>query len=204
MTRATEALSPDPTSAMSDQRVDYDQIAPTYNRRYAANNLGQVAEALLALTEKVSAERVLEVGCGTGRWLADLTDEPRQLWGLDASIGMLRQARWRPVRLDLVQGRAAQTAFRDAAFDLVFCVNAIHHFDDPVAFVHEAHRLLRPGGKFLCIDYLVSVLGFQRHGFHCFLALTREEWVEMLLDRRFANIQMHEMGDFLVVEAQKP
>jgi hypothetical protein len=50
----------------------------------------------------------------------------------------------------------------------------------------------------------VSVLGFQRHGFHCFLALTREEWVEMLLERRFVNIRMHEMDDFVLIEAQKP
>ncbi len=131
---------------MSDKRIDYDQIAPTYNQRYATNSLGQVADALLALAAEISAQRVLEVGCGTARWLADLTKERRQLWGLDASIGMLRQARQRPIRLVLVQGQALQTAYRDAAFDLVFCVNAIHHFADPQAFVQEAHRLLRPGG----------------------------------------------------------
>ena len=151
MTQAKASPSPSPTQAMSDRRVDYDQIAPSYNRRYAANSLAQVTDTLLALTQEVVAERILEVGCGTGRWLADLTNEHRQLWGLDASVGMLRQARQRPIRLDLVRGTASRIAFPDAAFDLVFCVNAIHHFDDPAAFVSEAHRLLRPGGALAVI-----------------------------------------------------
>src|SRR5437660_25768 len=34
----------------------------------------------------------------------------------------------------------------DAGFDLIFCVNAFHHFPQPRVFICEARRLLRPGG----------------------------------------------------------
>jgi len=41
-------------------------------------------------------------------------------------------------------------------FDLVFCVNAFHHFDPPRVFVSEARRLLRPGGA-------LAIIGMDPH-----------------------------------------
>jgi len=131
---------------MSDKHVDYDQIAPVYDRRFAANRRDGTTAALCSLARELDAERVLEVGCGTGRWLADLYPVADQLYGLDLSIGMLNQARKRAERYHLVRGPASRLPFPDVVFDLVYCVNAIHHFDHPRAFISEARRLLRPGG----------------------------------------------------------
>lgn len=138
---------------MPEPRVDYDRIAPGYNRRFAANDTRGVAVALRSLVRELAGERarnreplsILEVGCGTGHWLAGLEGGHR-LRGLDLSAGMLSQARQRPIRLDLVRGRAGRLPFAGGTFDLVYCVNAIHHFDDRPAFVAEARRLLRTGG----------------------------------------------------------
>jgi ubiquinone/menaquinone biosynthesis C-methylase UbiE len=43
----------------------------------------------------------------------------------------------------------------DASFDLVTCRIAPHHFDDVAAFVHEAARVLKPGGMLLVQDHLM-------------------------------------------------
>jgi ubiquinone/menaquinone biosynthesis C-methylase UbiE len=142
---------------MSNKRVNYDQIASTYNQRYTINKEPGIAAALQALARDMGAERVLEVGCGTGRWLADLQPVTPQLYGLDFSYGMLRQACQQEIRPYLVQGTASRLSFPDAVFDLVYCVNAIHHFDDPRVFVSEARRLLRPGGALV-------VIGMDPHG----------------------------------------
>jgi ubiquinone/menaquinone biosynthesis C-methylase UbiE len=131
---------------MAGRRVPYDQIAATYNQRFVANRREGTAVALLDLAQSLGAKRILEVGCGTGRWLADLHSLTPHVYGLDLSAEMLRQARKRPDPLLLVQGQAENLAFSDAVFDFVYCVNAIHHFDDPRLFVSEARRLLRPGG----------------------------------------------------------
>jgi ubiquinone/menaquinone biosynthesis C-methylase UbiE len=138
---------------MAEQRVDYDRIASGYNRRFEANGTPGVAVALQSLARTLAGEHegdsralsVLEVGCGTGHWLAGLEGGHR-LWGLDLSAGMLHQARQRPVALHLVRGRAGRLPFATGSFDLVYCVNALHHFEDRAGFVVEARRLLRAGG----------------------------------------------------------
>ena len=131
--------------------VDYNRIAPTYDRRYAANRLDAVEQALLRLIRECGAQRVLEVGCGTGRWIESLESITRDIYGVDLSTGMLRQASSQSARLYLTCGRGGRLPFRDQSFDLVFCVNALHHFDQPQSFISEARRLLRPGGTLAII-----------------------------------------------------
>jgi SAM-dependent methyltransferase len=141
---------------MADARVNYDQIAPTYNQRYTVSQFEGIAAALCSLTQDVRAERVLEVGCGTGRWLAELHPVARQVYGMDLSLGMLQQAQQRPESLSLICGHASHLPFLNAVFDLIFCVNAFHHFSQPRAFISEAQRLLRPGGA-------LAVMGMDPH-----------------------------------------
>jgi SAM-dependent methyltransferase len=50
-----------------------------------------------------------------------------------------------------VQGKASQLGFKTNTFDLIFCVNALHHFDDPENFIRQARHLLRPEGKLAII-----------------------------------------------------
>jgi SAM-dependent methyltransferase len=142
---------------MPGSPVNYDRIAPAYDQRYAINPLAGVAAALASLARERGAERLLEVGCGTGRWLAELGPGARRVYGLDRSPGMLRQARERNASFHLICGRAGRLPFTDAAFDLVFCVNALHHFDHPRDFISEARRVLRPGGA-------LAVVGMDPHG----------------------------------------
>lgn len=146
-------------STDSRTRVDYDRIAPRYDQRFTVSHMDQVAATLHALAQEVEAKRVLEVGCGTGRWLADLSPERRLLCGLDLSTGMLQQARKRNERFHLVRGKAREIPLLAGTFDMVTCVNAIHHFDDPQALVAEAYRLLRPSG-------ILAIVGSDPHDRH--------------------------------------
>jgi ubiquinone/menaquinone biosynthesis C-methylase UbiE len=150
------------SSATGRPAVDYDRIAPTYDERYGDNARTGTQVALQAVVrdraERLGrAPRVLESGCGTGKWLADLAEAGGEAYGLDASAGMLEQAWQRPARLRLVQGRAGQLPYAARSFDLVYAVNAIHHFGSPRGFISEARRLLRPVGK-------LAVVGMDPHG----------------------------------------
>ena len=147
---------------MTRRRVDYDQVAPEYDRRYAqARRYGRV-EALLRLASALNARRILEVGCGTGYWLAHLRAMGDELYGLDPSMRMLEQAQRREGHLRLIGGMAEHLPFPERAFDLLFCVQAIHHFAQAQRFIEQAHRVLDEGGA------LAIVGSDQRH--------RRDEW----------------------------
>jgi ubiquinone/menaquinone biosynthesis C-methylase UbiE len=132
-------------------RVDYNEISSTYDRRYIADRLMGVEAALVALIREHNVEYALEVGCGTGRWLQGLRTSKIKLSGLDPSTGMLKEAQNLNLPCDLICGRAEQLPFPDATFDLIFCVNALHHFEDPYAFTNQVTRVLRPGGLLVVV-----------------------------------------------------
>jgi len=137
-------------------RVNYDALAATYNRRFAIPNRSGILSALVGLIQVLQAERVLEVGCGTGHWLDALSRPDRRLYGLDFSAGMLAQAQQLGNVITLVQGRAEELPYPDGSFDLAYCVNAIHHFQGQGDFIRQARRVLSPGGA-------LAVLGMDPH-----------------------------------------
>lgn len=127
-------------------RVDYDQIAPTYEARYTFGLYDGVLEALRALVLLKKPDSVLEVGCGTGYWLAALRTVSPRIYGVDYSLEMLRKAGDRDPTIRLVRATAEVIPFHSGTFDLIFCINAIHHFERIEQFIAEARRLLRPSG----------------------------------------------------------
>ncbi len=135
------------------QRVDYDGVADVYDGRYRRNNYSGVEQALAAFIEETrpDGQRVLEVGCGSGHWLHWLRDSNVNVVGLDPSAGMLSAARSKVGSRHLIRGRAEAVPCASASCAGVFCVNALHHFEDPAAFVREAKRVLNAGGGLMTI-----------------------------------------------------
>jgi SAM-dependent methyltransferase len=131
---------------MEIKRIDYNRLSGFYDQRYRSGEPSGIAEAIGKLVSHPTALRVLEVGCGTGHWLARVTDNHIR-FGLDISAGMLEEARQRDRFLNLMRGAACILPFGRQAFDVVFCVHALHHFDDPFAFIKEARRILCTGGR---------------------------------------------------------
>ncbi len=142
---------------MTNQRVDYDRIASEYGQRFSSHSLEDRGKALLELAKKLRVDWILEVGCGTGHWLSAMHSAVQELYGLDPSMGMLNQVRERKMPIKLIRGYARQLPFENSFFDMVFCVNAIHHFEDPRAFVSEAFRVLRAGE-------VLAIIGNDPHG----------------------------------------
>ena len=138
-----------PPKSSDALKVDYDQIAGQYNRRYQANPLRGVERTLIQIGKRISAERILEVGCGNGYWLHSLAKHlPKSdFYGLDASFGMLEKANNAFQSIHLMQGKAGRLPLRQNQFDLIFCVNALHHFENAAGFIQQANQCLCQGGS---------------------------------------------------------
>lgn len=116
-----------------------------------------IAEFLRGRT--IRTQRLLDVACGTGRFLGFVKQNyPRlPVVGVDLSPAYLRQARrelgaWSWVELAL--GAAEALPFADASFDLVSCVYLFHELPRAVRerAAAEFERVLRPGGRLVLVD----------------------------------------------------
>lgn len=138
---------------MNNLILNYDQIANEYNQRYPNSQQWERGQALLNLAKQLHAQNILEVGNGTGYWLKLLNQVSTNTFGLDYSFGMLKQARKQPTTLQLTNGSAIQIPYKDNTFDLVYVVDAIHHFGDHKTFISETFRILKPGGALAVIGH---------------------------------------------------
>lgn len=100
--------------------------------------------------------QVLDVGCGTGRWLRRFLQRNIVPVGVDATQGMLQQAAANGVECQLVVGCAQNLPFGDGVFDLVSSVTVIQHIShmDQGDALKEMARVLRPGGHILLLELI--------------------------------------------------
>lgn len=96
--------------------------------------------------------RLLDLASGTGvvaRAAAEVTGDPSNIVGADASLGMLVSGR---VANPRVQTPAEQLPFASQSFDRVSIGFALRHFADLGVVFRECRRVLRPGGKLLILE----------------------------------------------------
>lgn len=141
---------------MKPSVTDYNRIASTYNQRYEVDRLDGISKVLSDLFNKYNFKNILEIGCGTGRWLAELTKQNNLCVGLDRSIRMIHEARKSETVIPFLVGDALKLPFKNSTFDFVYCVNAIHHFGNTSSFLNEAAKILRKNG-------IIAIIGFDPH-----------------------------------------
>jgi ubiquinone/menaquinone biosynthesis C-methylase UbiE len=141
---------------------EYSRLANSYDRKWLAYVEASTRETLARLNLK-NTDRILDVGCGTGALLYQLSRRVPQarLVGVDAVVAMLNVARPRlPATVELRQAWADELPYDDYSFDVVLSCSVLHYFPDPLAVLREMRRVLRANGQFVitdwCGDYLVS------------------------------------------------
>ena len=126
--------------------VDYGRIAAAYAEHRQIHP--EVFRSLIVDGALAPRSDVLEVGCGTGNYIAALVEATDcHGWGIDPDAAMLDIARQRTRRVAFAQASAEALGLPSRNFDLAFSVDVIHNVDDLDAAFQEAARVLRPGGK---------------------------------------------------------
>lgn len=122
----------------------------------------------VALLEIGRRHRVLDVACGRGKssFIVHCLFPEATVVGLDLLNNNVQVARTlfdQIDKLSYMSGDAMRLDFPDASFDRVMCLEAAFHFPDRAQFLHEVHRVLRPGGRLIVVDFAWNTDEDRRH-----------------------------------------
>jgi len=129
----------------------------------------------LEIANLSAGARVLDVGCGTGRWLRRYVELGLNPIGVDRTCAMLSIARTHGTRSLLAAGEAHRLPFADSHFDCVTDVTVVQHIPSALQAVAlgEMTRVLAPGGRLILMELI------RGEGAHIF-PQSPESWIEQV------------------------
>ncbi len=114
--------------------------------------------------------KILDVGCGRGYLSLELAREGHDVLGIDSDQEMIQQAK-KTMNTDPYKSERGPLNYQvqeftewkdpDYKFDLVIFSRVLHHITQPEKAPAKAHRLLRIGGRIICVEYAYD--RFNRH-----------------------------------------
>ena len=146
---------------MSDQEVSnaQEKLRREFNRwaeagrgDEMAGEHSSIAEGMLARMSFAEREKILDVGCGAGWFVARLAQAAPggQVVGIDVADEMIRQARRKYVDLSnviFVEGSAEEIPWDECFFNKVVSIESAYYWPDIDAAFGEIFRVLQPGGS---------------------------------------------------------
>lgn len=136
---------------------DFGRRAATYDElRPTDENWWEVYEALVREGD-LAGRRVLDIGCGTGRFAAALSERAK-VWGVDRSPEMLEVARARAPGVRFKQASAYALPFKDGWFDRATMWLVVHLLERTRAYA-EIRRVLGAGGRISLATFDPSYFG---------------------------------------------
>jgi len=141
----------------SSVSAQYDAWARVYDW-FWARYLDQTLPVARQMADVKPNIRALDLACGTGELLRRIAEDVpgAALTGVDLAPNMVERARHKLADVPntrIERADAHELPFADDTFDVVACANTFHYFTHPSAVLGEVHRVLRPGGRFVLLDW---------------------------------------------------
>jgi ubiquinone/menaquinone biosynthesis C-methylase UbiE len=189
------------------ERINYNRLSRFYDVFTSSEK--PFSESGLKMLNVHSGEKVIEIGCGTGKILnamAKLVGDSGKVYGLDVSEGMLRVAKRRIIRTNLSNriqlhlGDAINLPFRSGAFDAIFIGFTLELFStcEILITLSECKRVIRDNGRLV-------IVAMEKKDFR---SVRVYEWFH----KRFPSFfdchpidaqKMLEMADYKVIESNE-
>jgi len=136
------------------KKADYGKIASFYDqgRTISDQNIDLWLDLIKEFSKVSSGAKVLDLGCGTGRFTIPMATKLRfNVTGADSSSEMLAKAKEKD-DADIVTWDcqdAEHLTYPNDSFDVVFASHLFHHVDSPLRVLRECRRMLRNPGVML-------------------------------------------------------
>jgi SAM-dependent methyltransferase len=178
--------------------------------------------SLPELIRRVSANvretrgRVLDVACGPGTFGRRIASPSTEVFGIDVSMGMLRQgadyvAREGTPNMHFSRARVESLPFEDNVFDASLCCGSLHLFADTGIALREMARVMKPAADLSVFTFVAGnggILKYRRvrewsrkhHGLHVF---DPQEMEQLLASSGFGDFQPEVSGSILTFRARK-
>jgi ubiquinone/menaquinone biosynthesis C-methylase UbiE len=122
--------------------------ADSYDRLFTPIS-DQAIPSILAVLGNICGKHILDVCCGPGHLTAALAAKGAEAQGLDFAQTMVARASTTYPGIRFRQGDAESLPYGSNLFDHVVCCYGVMHLEQPDSAMGEAHRVLRPGGKYV-------------------------------------------------------
>jgi SAM-dependent methyltransferase len=145
--------SPENVRAWTKSNADYTDAAAAvaWAQEEITWGVWEIPEAELGVLGDVSGLDVVELGCGTAFFSAQLARRGARVVGVDPTPAQLATARRLQRETDLefplVEAFGEEVPLPDESFDLAVSEHGASNWADPYRWIPEAARLLRPGGR---------------------------------------------------------
>ncbi len=143
MTAATLRITPEHDAEVAAR---FDASEGRFKTEVAADDARLVA--VIGAIGPLRGLRVLDLGCGKGRFATRLAEGGAEVVGIDLSAAMLAQAGG----IARARASARRLPFADGSFDALVAVEVLEHVGAVEPVLREARRVLRPGGRLAVVD----------------------------------------------------
>ncbi|HXV34757.1 MAG TPA: class I SAM-dependent methyltransferase [Gaiellaceae bacterium] len=132
----------------------FDRISPVYDpmNRLMTAGLDRRWRRLAVRAVVGPGDRVLDACCGTGDLALEAERAGGRVTGVDFSERMLERARRKSASVDWVRSDVLALPFADGTFDAATVGFGVRNVEDLEAGLRELARVLRPGGRFACLE----------------------------------------------------
>jgi ubiquinone/menaquinone biosynthesis C-methylase UbiE len=160
--------------------------------------------------------KVLDVACGPGTFGRRVASPARAVFGIDVSMGMLRQgaaytATERISNTHFARARVEALPFQDGVFDAALCCGSLHLFTETVTALREMARAMKPGATLAVFTFTAGRAGLLKytrlrewmrrdHGLHVFELPELEQYLKT---SGFSEFQPEVSGSILTFSARK-
>jgi demethylmenaquinone methyltransferase/2-methoxy-6-polyprenyl-1,4-benzoquinol methylase len=150
----TSNVTPDERRALI--RQVFTEVAPRYDlmndlMSFGIHRLWKRAFARAAAPRP--GDVIVDLAGGTGDVAQLMARSGARVFVADPSVPMLLQGRERGRRLVELAAEAERLPFADASIDCVTIAFGIRNVTDMTQALREIHRVLKPGGRFLCLEF---------------------------------------------------